>query len=135
MVAVAAAPIILNNVNVGIGTDSYEAACTQVLLTPTAPTVTWKGMTPTSVHQFTGAPVWTATITFAQDFASTASLSKYLLATAPGTKVTLTFDPVAGGATITATIVIQPGAIGGSIDTVPEATVTFAVQGQPVLGT
>jgi hypothetical protein len=134
MAAIAAAPILLNNVTVGIGTDTYEAACTKVLLTPTTPTVTWKGMIPGSAHQFSGTPVWTATIKFAQDVASTNSLSKYLLSTAAGTKVTMTFDPIAGGATITSTIVIQPAAIGGDIDTVPEAEVTFAVQGQPVLG-
>ncbi|TQJ31948.1 hypothetical protein [Microbacterium sp. SLBN-146] len=133
MAAIAAAPILLNNVTVTIGTDSYEAACTQVLLNPTTPVVRWKGMTPGSSHSFAGTPIWDATLTFAQDIASTNSLSKYLHNTPVGTKVTLAFDPVAGGASVTAIIVIQPAAIGGSLDTVPEATVTFAVDGQPTI--
>lgn len=134
MAAIAAAPILLNNVTVKIGADTYEAACTKVLLTPTTPVVRWKGMVPGSSHAFSGTPTWECAIKFAQDVASTSSLSKYLLATAAGTKVTLEFDPVAGGATVTASIVIQPAAIGGDIDTVPESEVTFAVQGQPTLG-
>jgi hypothetical protein len=132
MAAVAAVPIILNNVTVQIGDDTYEAACRTVRFVPTTAVVKWKGLTPSATFAFAGTPEWDVTVTFAQDIASAASLTK-ALHTGVGTKPVLVFEPVAGGPTVTATIVLIPGDIGGDIDTVPESSVTMPVQGQPVI--
>ena len=134
MAVVAAAPFVLKNVTCGIGTDSYEAALRTVRFDPTTNVIKWRGLTPTSRFRFASDPEWTATVTFAQDFASASSLSKRLHSAVPGESVVMTFDPIAGGATITATILLVPGTIGGDIDTVPESSVTFEVVGAPVLG-
>jgi hypothetical protein len=133
MPAIAAQPFLMTDVSLTIGTDTYEAACTKVLLVPNVPVVKWRGLTPSSRFTFVKDPEWTAQIQFAQDFASASSLSKYLHTTPPGTKVAFTFDPIAGGATITAEILVIPAQIGGDIDTVPEAPVTFEVVGQPTI--
>ncbi|WP_341935515.1 hypothetical protein MRBLWO14_001167 [Microbacterium sp. LWO14-1.2] len=134
MANIAAAPFVLKNVTCGIGTDTYEAALRTIRFDPTTPVIKWRGLTPTSRFRFFGDPEWTATITFAQDIASAASLSKRLHSATPGESVVMTFDPIAGGATVTATILLVPASIGGDIDTVPEASVTFEVAGQPVIG-
>jgi len=135
MPAIAVQPFLMTNCTVGIGTDTYEAACTSVLFTPTTNVVKFKGLTPTSRHRFAVDPEWVAAITFAQDWASAASLSKRLLNATVGEEVSLTFAPIAGGPDITATIMLVPTTIGGDIDTVPTSAVQFEVVGSPELAT
>lgn len=134
MAAIPAAPFVLKNITLGLGTDSYEAALRTVRFDPTTNVIKWRGLTPTSRFRFASDPEWTVTMTFAQDLASASSLSKKLHAAVPGEVVVMTFDPIAGGATITASVMLVPASMGGDIDTVPESSVTFEVVGQPVLG-
>ena len=132
MAVVAPNPILLNNVTVQIGEDNYEGACRTVRFVPTTAVVKWKGLTPPSRFAFASAPEWDVTLTFAQDIETATSLTNALHANA-GTDVTMTFEPVAGGASVTATVTLVAGDIGGDIDTVPEATVTLPVTGQPTI--
>lgn len=134
MANIAVQPIILTDVTLTVGTDNYEASVSQVQFDPTSNVVRWKGMTPSSNFAFPTTPEWTCTLAYAQDWATTNSLSAYLLANA-GKAITVKFKPkkpASGTApTVTATLLIAPGTIGGQIDQVATASVTLGVSGQP----
>lgn len=136
MATIAVQPIILNDVTLLIGADNYEASVSQVVFTPSSNIVRWKGMTPTSVFSFNTTAEWTVTLTYAQDWTTANSLSQYL-ATNEGKAIATKFKPkkpATGTApTVNATILISPGAIGGQIDSVAEATVTLGVSGKPTV--
>lgn len=130
MPAIAVQPIILNDVTLTVGTDSYEAHVSQVQMDPTSQTVRWRGMTPTSVHSFGTTAEWAATLTYAQDWETTNSLSNYLY-DHEGETIPVTFAPKAGGTAWDASLIIAPGSIGGTGDTVATATVTLGIDGRP----
>lgn len=46
MPAIALKPIILNDIDLKIGSDNYEASVAKCELVPTTPIQTWRGMTP-----------------------------------------------------------------------------------------
>lgn len=129
-------PIILNDVELLVEEDNYEAHVSQVQIDPTTNIVRWKGMTPTSNHAFPTTPEWALLLAYAQDWATPNSLSAYLLAHV-GERKTFKFKPkrAAAGTAPTATVVafIAPGTIGGQIDQVAVASVTLGVEGQPVI--
>ncbi|MCE4024665.1 hypothetical protein LXM50_01620 [Microbacterium sp. Au-Mic1] len=134
MAAIPVQPIFLNDVSVKIGTDTYEASLTTVRFEPTSNIVRWKGMSPASQYAFMSTPVYDGTLTFAQDWTTSNSLSQYLK-TNQGKPVTIEFKPkkpaTGTAATVTATIIVAPGTIGGDIDTVATATIQVAVVGEP----
>ena len=132
MTAVPAKPFLFNDATVSIDGDTYEEALKTVRFDPTTPIVKWKGLTPTSRHHFVGAPEWDVTLAFAQDVASASSLTRKLHASA-GQTVEMVFTPKSGGVGITADVTLVPGALGGDLDTVPEASVTMP-SGQPSIG-
>lgn len=131
MAQIAVDPILLKDVLLSLGTDSYEKHVSQVEFVPTAQIVNWKGLNPASVFAFPTAATWVCNLTFAQDWETTNSLSRYLLENA-GEEVAATFEPVNGGAGFTATLIIVPGSIGGQVDSVAVATVSLGVKGAPV---
>tara|TARA_R100000365_G_C2732152_1_gene62218 strand:- start:146 stop:565 length:420 start_codon:yes stop_codon:yes gene_type:complete len=130
MAQINVAPIILRDVLLrfsygeGPTTSDFEKHVSQVELTPSASTVTWKGLTPTAVFTDTGFATWTCSLSFAQDWETTDSLSQFLY-DHEGEKLDVLFEPVSGGAGWESTITISPGAIGGSVDSVAVATVTL----------
>jgi len=128
-------PIILNDTELLIEEDNYEAHVSQVQIDPTVNVVRWKGLTPTSTHAFPTTPEWVLNLAYAQDWATPNSLSSYLLAHV-GERKTFKFTPkkAATGTAPTVTVVafIAPGSIGGQIDQVATATVALGVEGQPV---
>jgi hypothetical protein len=125
MAQIATAPIVLKDARFLVAADSYESAVSGVTFTPSASTVTWKGLTPSSVFTGTSTATWTCELAYAQDWTTTNSLAQYLLANEGKTSGTVP--------TFTATIIITPGAIGGTVDAVATATVTLGVVGRPVL--
>jgi hypothetical protein len=131
MATIAVQPIVLTDVLLTVGTDTYEAHVSGVTFTPTSPTVTWKGLTPTSVHTFGGTATWTVTLNYAQDWETANSLSIYLMEN-EGETVSMTFEPKSGGASFTANVILTPGGIGGDVDTVAVSSVTLGVSGKPV---
>lgn len=136
-------PIVLRNVKVNIksgATDvgDFEKALSQVELTPTSGSASWKGLHPDAVFNFPTAETWTATLAYAQDWATANSLSRYLFDNS-GAEVVLTFVPN-NGATVSATnlafrvtVTLQSGAVGGTVDAVATASVTLQCQGKPVI--
>lgn len=131
MSAIEAQPILLNNVTVKLGADTYEEALTTCQLVPTTPKVVFAGLGG-NTKTLLGVPSWIANLTFAQDLTSGASLHKLLHTSPPGTPLAMELIAVADGDKVTATIVTEPGAIGGDVNTVPSASVALGVNGQPV---
>jgi len=125
-------PIILNDVKLTLGLNDYEAHVSKVEFVPTSSIVNWKGLTPASVHSFPTRATWVCNLDLAVDIETVDSLSLYLLAN-EGQEVVGTFEPVAGGASVTATLLIVPGGFGGTVDTVPTTSVSLGVKGKPVI--
>ncbi len=133
MAIVAIQPLVLKDFVLSIGTDQFEKNVSNVTFTPSATVVTWQGGTPDASFTDTGRASWQAAITYAQDWDTVNSLSQYLYAN-EGATVPASFRPRNGvGPSFTANLVITPGAIGGAVNVVSEASVTLGVQGKPVL--
>lgn len=133
MAAIAIVPLYMKDVTLTIGTDTYEKHVSGVTLTPAYATNTWKGLSPSSTFTDTSAAVWTLDLSYAQDWDTVNSLSKYLFANQGLTK-SIVFKPKSAGTpTVTVSVIIVAGAIGGQIDSYAESTVSLPVQGQPVL--
>ncbi|WP_449279626.1 hypothetical protein [Leucobacter sp. GX0328] len=132
MPAIAVSPFQLTDCLFTVEADNYEAHVSKVEFAPTSASSTFKGLTPNASFTFTGAPTWVCNLTFAQDWNTPASLSRYLFEHT-GEEVDVTFEPKKGGPAITATIVAQPGSIGGDVDAIATSTVALGVVGKPVL--
>lgn len=133
MTAIAPKPLFLRNCTVSIGTDSYEQAISSVTFTPSASTVTFKGLTPDAVFNFATPSTWVAALAFAQDWSTAGSLSNYLHAH-EGESVVMTFKPALDdltSPTVTANITVVPGAIGGAQGAVAVSQVSLPVSGKP----
>lgn len=139
MAVIAAAPIVIKDAIVTVGTDSYEKHVSSATFqpTPTIPTVQWKSLSPTSQLNDVGAlsTAWVLVLEYAQDWETTNSLSNYLLTNA-GTTKTVTVQPQRGTGkkAFTATVTIVPGPIGGKVDEVPVGSVSLPLSGAPVSG-
>ncbi len=131
MAQIAVSPFVLKDSTLMIALDNYEAHVSSVEFVPAASTVSWKGLTPSSVYTDVGSATWSCNLSFAQDWTTPNSLSRYLFEN-EGTAVECEFFPASGGAGFAATLVLTPGSIGGSVDSVAIATVSLGVQGRPV---
>ncbi len=130
MAAITVSPFVLKDATLLIAADNYEAHVSAVEFVPSASAITWKGLTPSSVYTDVGSATWVCNLTFAQDWTTTNSLSRYLFDN-EGESVVCEFVPAAGGAGFSATLVLTPGSIGGAVDSVAVATVSLGVQGRP----
>lgn len=131
MASPAVQPIVLNDIDLIIEADNYEAHVSKCEFTPTSSLVKWKGLTPTSVFAFPTAAEWALTLDFAQDWDTPDSLSEYLYLN-EGKIKEVTFKPrKAGARPWTASVIITPGAIGGAVDSVAVGSVSLGVQGRP----
>lgn len=133
MAAIAASPIVIKDALVQLGTDSYEAAVVKAVFTPSASVITAKAVAPGAVYTDADAATWTLDLEWLQDWATSGNLGAYLHAN-EGDTVTATFEPIAGGATITASVVITPGPIGGGVGSFATATASLGVSGKPAIG-
>lgn len=143
MAQITVKPLVLKNAKVNIksgATDvgDFEKAISQVEFTPSSGSVSWQGLTPDATFSFPTATTWVATLAYAQDWSSATSLSRYLFDN-DGLEVTMTFVPnngVAVSATnpaFRATVTLQSGAVGGSVNSVAVGTVTLQVSGKPAI--
>ncbi len=131
MAVIAVNPFVMKDVTLLIAADNYESNVSAVEFVPSASSVNWKGLTPTSTFSDVGTATWVCNLSFAQDWASATSLSRYLFEH-EGAAVACEFSPIAGGPAFGGTLVITPGSIGGAVDSVAVATVSLGVQGRPV---
>lgn len=132
MVDIAVKPIVLKDCTLTIAADSYEAHVSQVTMTPTSQTQTWQGLTPDATFTDVSTATWAVALAYAQDWVTPAALSRYLHEH-EGEAVTMVFEPKAGGPSFTVTVIITPGAIGGTVNQFATATVTLPAQGKPAL--
>lgn len=123
------APYILKSATFVVVADDYTAALSQVQFDPAVTPAAFVGINGTTTKDVRLAD-WTCTLTLAQDL-TPSSLLRYLLAN-QGTAKAVQFIPKSGGPTITATVTIVPGALGGSADgNFVTATVQLPVTGTP----
>lgn len=133
MAAISITPLFMKDVTLTIGTDSYEKHVSGVTLTPSTNTATWKGLSPTATFTDASQATWMLDLTYAQDWDTADSLSKYLFENQGETK-TIVFKPKSANTpAVTVSAIIIPGSIGGQIDSYAESTVSLPVQGQPTL--
>ncbi len=132
MAQIAVNPYQLTDCLFQVEADNYEAHVSKVEFAPTSTSAQFKGLTPAAVFTFAGAPTWVCNLTFAQDWDTANSLSRYLFEHT-GEEIEVTFEPVKGGSAITATLICQPGSIGGDVDAVATSTVALGVKGKPAL--
>lgn len=133
MATIAVSPFVLKDVLLTVDADNYEAHVSQVEFTPTSSTQTWQGLTPTASFTDVSAATWTCTLSYAQDWETTNSLSLYLFNN-EGESVNVTFRPKSGsGPSFQATLIVTPGVIGGTVNQFAVASVTLGVSGKPTL--
>ena len=114
-------PFMLGASTLTIDGDAYEGEISAALFTPTSSTVPWTAING-ETYTFAVPATWVLDLTYAQDWAAAASLSRYLHDN-EGDRVTAVFEPIDGGPSVTATVTITPGAIGGDTTAVAGATV------------
>lgn len=137
MSAVAPVPFTMNASKIQIGTNTFELGTSKCVFTPSVSVNTYKGIGgAAAVYSAPTLATWTLDLTALQDIATATSLQNLLLASA-GTTVTAIFTPVVGtGAKIvTASVILAPGAIGGSVDDYADFSVSLGVVGAPVIST
>jgi hypothetical protein len=124
-------PIILAESTLSIDGDAFEGQINSAVFTPSSSPVTFSainGQTYTAQSPAT----WTLDLGYAQDWAYADALSRYLHEH-EGETVPAVFEPVDGQPSVTASIVITPGAIGGAAAAFAESTVSLGVSGKPVV--
>lgn len=131
MAVINVAPVTWSKYGLKIGADNYEKHVDTVTLTPTTPVSTFKGAGDGQVDKSAGKSDWKLELNYAQDWATTNSLSIYLLNNVGQTKA-VEFSPLGSGPKFAATVLIVPGAVGGKIDDSATASVTLEIVGQPV---
>lgn len=124
-------PFIIADSVLTIDGDAYEGQISGATWTPSASVVPWTAIDGTT-YQFTTPATWVLDLGYAQDWNDAAALSRYLHEN-EGAAVTAVFEPVDGGPTVTATVTITPGAIGGEAATVAGSTVQLGST-KPVVG-
>lgn len=104
-------PYALKNATLSIETDDYTAAVTQVEFSPSVATSTVRTIDGVA-HKDQSTSEWNCTIGFIQDL-DPSGLLRYML-DHDGESKSVSFVPESGGPTITADLVVSPGAIGGT---------------------
>lgn len=133
MTVITTTPIVLKDCLVTIGTDSFQTAITKVQLTPSASVQVAKAVSPGAVYTDTDEASWTADLEWLQDWATLGNLGQYLHDN-EGDTVPMTFEPKAGGATVTCEVILTPGPIGGGVGVYATAAVSLGVVGKPAIG-
>lgn len=134
MTTIAVEPIVLKSSLFTVGTDDYQKATSTVEFVPSPVSQNFDGLGDNHVV-IAGKTKWMANVSFAQDWSTPNSLSRYLF-THQGEVIDVLFQPVDGvGDTFAASVLIQPGSIGGKVDSIAETTVSMPVSGQVTIVT
>lgn len=123
-------PYKLDDATMTIDALDFTAAIGGVEFVPSASTGAWRGIGGNTI-QGTSVATWVCNINFAQDL-DPDGLLRFLLDN-EGESVQAVFTATAGGPTITATVHITPGTIGGQAETTPilASSVSLPVDGKP----
>lgn len=104
-------PYALKSGTLSIAADDFTAAVTQVEFSPSVSQSSVRTINGV-VHREQSTSEWTVTVGFVQDLAAP-GLMRYLLDN-DGQSKAATFVPESGGPSISATIIVAPGTIGGT---------------------
>lgn len=115
------APFMLGNSTLSLDGSAFEGEISSAIFTPTSSTVPFTAING-DTYTFAVPTTWTLALGYAQDWAEADSLSRFLLEH-EGERVDAIFEPIDGGPTVTATVTVTPGAIGGDTTAVAGATV------------
>lgn len=125
-------PIILAAATLSLDGDAFEGQISGAVFTPTTGSALFSAING-DTYTIPTATTWTLDLTYAQDWADADALSRYLHEN-EGESVAAIFEPVDGQPSVTATVVIAPGAIGqADSTTVVGSTVSLGVSGKPVV--
>jgi hypothetical protein len=123
-------PLYLKDCVLTVDGDTYEKHVSSVTFTPSVSTATFKGLDSGAVFTQASNATWMLDLAYVQDWDTTDSLSAYLFNNA-GSEITVSFVPQTGSGSWTATIIVVPGSVGGTVDAYATSTVSLPVQGQP----
>lgn len=130
-------PLVLKDVVLvlGEGGDDFRKHVDQVTFTPSQPTtLKWTGLGKNTHSDRATDVEWTVTLQYAQDWESTASLSRYLYDHGDDIEpIPARFEPKAGGVGFETEVYPAHGAIGGSVNAFATTSVTLACTGKPAL--
>lgn len=125
-------PLVLKDVVLEIGEHDMRKHVDSVLLQPATSPLTWTGLGKNS-HTDPGSETWSAQLSYAQDWETPDSLSRYLFEHS-GETVQGTFKPRSGtGPEFAVDLVLVSGAVGGAVNAFATTTVTLGISGRPVL--
>lgn len=123
-------PLVLKHFDLIIQTKNFKKHVDQVTLTPSSNTVTWTGAG-LNTHTDATTATWLATIGYMQDWESADSLSQ-LLFDSEGEVLPAIFRPRAGaGKEWAVKLIASPGAVGGTIGSFGNTTVTLGCAEKP----
>lgn len=137
MAQIVVAAFTMKDVNMTIGTEAalgtndYAQHVSRVRFDPVTTSSVWKPLSPAYSFTSQGLATWTCALAVAQDWASPTSLANYLL-TNEGKAMMCSFQPITGGATFTAKLVLAAPAIGGDVDATAVSEVVCGVIGKPL---
>lgn len=135
MAVIDVTPFVMKNAIIEIDIDDFAKAVSEATLTPSGGTTDFKGLKPDAVFSYPTSITWSLDLTYAQDWSSDTSLSRFLF-DHQGETVAATLnvdDSTTKGITSwDLTVAITAGAVGGAVDNVATATVSLGVVGAPV---
>jgi len=142
MAVIEVRPFIMRNAIITFGEpgDDFAKAVSSAVLTPSTGSSEFKGLKPSAVFTFPQATLYTLDLSYAQDWASEVSLSRYLW-DHKGEQVPFTVNPddqagvtpAVGSTSWSGTVALTSGGIGGDVDSVAVTTVSLGVIGEPEL--
>ncbi len=132
MAQISPVPFSMKNCLLTVAADSYEKQVSAVEFVPSSSIVTWKGLSPDSTFSDATAATWVCNLSYAQDWATPGSLSRYLHEH-EGEEIAVVFEPIKDGPGISATLFVTPGSIGGQVDSVAVGTVSLGCKAKPVV--
>lgn len=123
---IAVTPRILKDVDLIIEADNYKKHVSTVKFGSQRQTQTWTGLAPDASFSETGTPTWSLELSYAQDWETAGSLSRYLHAH-DGERVTVKFKPrsATGAPAFTSHVTLSAGDVGGTAGQYAVATVTL----------
>lgn len=124
-------PVYMKDVTLDIDGSTFEAEVSAATLNPSTSVTRWKGLTSASRHSKVAVD-WSLDLTVGQDPDEAASLHRFLLENVGVGKVAKLYPRgSASGRGYQVTVTIAPAAIGGSVETFAESTVSLPANGTP----
>jgi hypothetical protein len=129
MTKLAVAPFTMKDVLMTVDVDDYARHVSEVTFTPTTKQddIVWQGLSPDATFTDSSSPetTWAVTWSYAQDWETPNSLSRYLADNAGQVKPVV-FEPKRGeGKSFASDVTLAAGPVGGKVKTVAEGTVTL----------